>query len=215
MSTDRLKQPTRLEATLHAVLEVLAGAGTDTAAAQAGLEPTDLGAAVDVYQQAGQRALAEQVGPPAWRQLYVQFTEWDKAERIAADYIAPFTAVARAVWDASEPTPPHLRMFRVRMVLAAIDLAEGCEAQAQPLHDAIVSDTTQAGDTYAAREILRHPSLWVSERSRRKLDAIARDGALDQGNLPETVLSTMMHDVNAAGARLVHCLTEQGAASQG
>ncbi|MFF3750349.1 thiopeptide-type bacteriocin biosynthesis protein [Streptomyces sp. NPDC002018] len=78
-----------MEATLHAVLEVLAGAGTNNAAAHAGLEPAGLEAAVAVYRQAGQRALAQQAGLPAWRQLYVQFADWDKAEQTAADHIAP------------------------------------------------------------------------------------------------------------------------------
>ncbi|MFF3750348.1 hypothetical protein ACFYYH_07790 [Streptomyces sp. NPDC002018] len=68
---------------------------------------------------------------------------WEEAVaqilRHYADHLAgrataeAFTAVTRAVRDALEPTPPHLRMFRVRLVLAAIDLApEGCEAQSHP-----------------------------------------------------------------------------------
>ncbi|MFE1958994.1 hypothetical protein [Streptomyces sp. NPDC059479] len=102
----------------------------------------------------------------------------------------------------------------MRLVLAAIDLApEGCEAQTHPLHNAIVSDTTQADDAYAAREILRHPVLSASERSRRELEAIVRDGGLGQGTLPESVLSTMMQAVSTAGAGLVHCLVEEGATS--
>ncbi|MFG2865480.1 thiopeptide-type bacteriocin biosynthesis protein [Streptomyces sioyaensis] len=95
MSTDRLNQPAPLEAVLPAVLEVLAGASTDTAAAHAGLEPADLNAAVAVYQQAGQHALAQQTGPPAWRQLYVQFTDWDKAEQTAADHLVPVLDLAQ------------------------------------------------------------------------------------------------------------------------
>ncbi|MFF4699929.1 thiopeptide-type bacteriocin biosynthesis protein [Streptomyces chattanoogensis] len=95
MSTDRLNQPAHLEATLHAVLDVLAGASTDTAAARAGLDPVELDAAVAIYQQAGQHALAQQAGPPAWRQLYVQFTDWEKAEQTAADHIAPVLDLAQ------------------------------------------------------------------------------------------------------------------------
>ncbi|MFF4699928.1 hypothetical protein [Streptomyces chattanoogensis] len=149
---------------------------------------------------------------------------WEKAVaqilRNYADHLAGrttpegFTPVASAVRDALEPAPPHLRMFRVRLVLAAIDLApEGCAPQAHPLHDAIVSDTTQAGDAYAAREILRHPGLTVSGRSRRELKAIVRDGDLGQGALPESVLTMMMQAVSTAGASLVHCLAEEGATS--
>ncbi|MER6142926.1 hypothetical protein ABT174_23250 [Streptomyces sparsogenes] len=142
---------------------------------------------------------------------------WEKAVaqilRHYADHLAgyatakAFTTVASAVRDALEPTPPHLRMFRVKLVLAATDLApEDCEAQTQPLHNAIVSDTTQANDAYAACEILRHPALSASERSRRELEAIVRDGGLGQGALPESVLSTITQAVITAGASLVHCL---------
>ncbi|WP_325176101.1 thiopeptide-type bacteriocin biosynthesis protein [Streptomyces mobaraensis] len=77
------------------MLEVLTGASTDTAAAHAGLEPVDLEAAVAVYQQAGQQALAQQTRPPAWRQLYIQFTDWDKAEQTATDHIAPVLELAQ------------------------------------------------------------------------------------------------------------------------
>ncbi|MGI5457630.1 thiopeptide-type bacteriocin biosynthesis protein [Streptomyces sp. CA-249302] len=95
MPTDRLNRTTLLEATLPAVLDVLAGTDTDTAAARAGLEPADLDAAVAVYRQAGRQALAQQAGPPAWRQLYIQFTDWAKAEQTAADHLAPVLDLAR------------------------------------------------------------------------------------------------------------------------
>ncbi|MEU9120570.1 hypothetical protein AB0C96_12035 [Streptomyces sp. NPDC048506] len=137
------------------------------------------------------------------------------ADRLASRATADgFTAVARAVQDALEPAPPHLRMFRVRLVLATIDLTpEGCEAQAQPLHHAIVNDTTQAGDAYSAREILRRSVLPVSERSHRELEAIVRDGGLGQGILPDSVLSTLMQAVSTAEESLVHCLAEGGTTS--
>ncbi|WP_240634209.1 MULTISPECIES: hypothetical protein [Streptomyces] len=125
-----------------------------------------------------------------------------------------FAAAALAVRDALEPDPPHLRMFRVRLVLAAIDLApEGCEVLARPLYDAIVSDTTQARDAYAAREILRHTFPPADERSRHELEAIVHDGGLGRGTLPESVLSTMTRAVSTAGASLTQCLTEEGGAS--
>ncbi|UIX34498.1 thiopeptide-type bacteriocin biosynthesis protein [Streptomyces sp. GQFP] len=95
MPTDRLNQPSLLDATLHAVLDVLAGTDMNTAAARAGLEPADLDAAVAVYQQAGQQALAQQAGPPAWRQLYIQFTDWDKAEQTASDHLVPVLDLAQ------------------------------------------------------------------------------------------------------------------------
>ncbi|MEU9190146.1 hypothetical protein AB0D14_37590 [Streptomyces sp. NPDC048484] len=135
------------------------------------------------------------------------------AEHVAGRATAKgFAAAALAVQDALEPGPPNLRMFRVRLVLAAIDLVpEGCETLARPLYDAIVSDTMRARDAYAAREILRHPVLAASERSQNELKAIVSDGGLGQRILPESVLSTMMQAVNTAGASLAHCLAQTGA----
>jgi hypothetical protein len=125
-----------------------------------------------------------------------------------------FAATALAVRDALEPDPPHLRMFRVRLALAAIDLApEGCETLARPLYDAIVSDTTQARDAYAAREILRHPAPPADGWSRHELESIVHDGGLGRGALPESVLSTLMRAVSTAGASLAQCLTEEGGVS--
>ncbi|WP_055522665.1 thiopeptide-type bacteriocin biosynthesis protein [Streptomyces graminilatus] len=94
MPADRLNPPAPLEETLAAVRDVLAGASPNIAAADAGLDPADLAAAVAVYQQAGQHALARQARVPAWRQLYVQFTDWAKAEQTAADHIAPVLDLA-------------------------------------------------------------------------------------------------------------------------
>ncbi|MFJ7997549.1 hypothetical protein ACIQ7D_10445 [Streptomyces sp. NPDC096310] len=149
---------------------------------------------------------------------------WERAVaqnlRHYADHLADrataeaFSAVVNTVRGALEPNPPNLRMFRARLVLAATDLAsEGCEAQTRPLHNALISDTIQAGDAYAAREILRHPALSASERSHRELEAIVRDGRLSQGSLPKSVLSTMMRAVNTAGTSLVHCLAEERTAT--
>ncbi|MFD3580977.1 hypothetical protein [Streptomyces sp. NPDC058683] len=127
-----------------------------------------------------------------------------------------FAAAALAVRDALEPAPPHLRMFRVRLALAAIDLVpKGCEALARPLYDAIVRDTAQARDAYAAREILRHPAPPADERSRHELEAIVHDGGLGRGTLQESVLSTMVQAVSTAGASLAHCLAQERTATRG
>ncbi|OIJ97770.1 methyltransferase [Streptomyces sp. MUSC 14] len=86
----------RLTTTVRAVLDLLSGTPLETAAARAGLEPTELDAAATVYQQAGQQALAQQAGPPGWKQLYIQFTDWAKAEQTAADRLVPVLDRARA-----------------------------------------------------------------------------------------------------------------------
>ncbi|CCK32118.1 hypothetical protein BN159_7739 [Streptomyces davaonensis JCM 4913] len=149
---------------------------------------------------------------------------WEKAVaqllRRYADYMTGratpegFTAVTRAVQSALAPAPPHLRMFRVKLVLAAIDLAsQGCEAEVQVLHNAIVSDTVQASDAYAAREILRHPVPSASGRSRHELEEIVHAGGLGRGTLSKSVQSTLMRAVHTAGASLTQCLTAKGGVS--
>ncbi|MBT2412076.1 thiopeptide-type bacteriocin biosynthesis protein [Streptomyces sp. ISL-12] len=86
----------RLTLAVRAVLDVLSGTPLTTVAARTCLHPADLAAATQVYQQAGKQALAQQAGPPRWQQIYVQFTDWDKAEQLAADRLDPVLELARA-----------------------------------------------------------------------------------------------------------------------
>lgn len=72
-----------------AVLDVLAGAPLHEAAARILTEPEELAAAVEVYRQAGRRALERQVADPDWQQIYLHFTHWPDAERVAAQHLAP------------------------------------------------------------------------------------------------------------------------------
>ncbi|MFC5956810.1 thiopeptide-type bacteriocin biosynthesis protein [Streptomyces pratens] len=86
----------RLTTTVRAVLDILAGTPLERAATCASLEPADLDAATAVYQEAGQQALARQAGPPAWQQLYIQFTDWNKAQQIVTDRLAPVLDLTQA-----------------------------------------------------------------------------------------------------------------------
>ncbi|MFF3556228.1 thiopeptide-type bacteriocin biosynthesis protein [Streptomyces tsukubensis] len=95
MPADRLNPPP-LNEILAAVQDVLAGAGPDAAAARAGLDPADLTAAVATYHQAGQQALAQQMQGPAWRQLYIQFTNWAEAEPAAAGLVPALDSAEQA-----------------------------------------------------------------------------------------------------------------------
>ncbi|WP_405388082.1 thiopeptide-type bacteriocin biosynthesis protein [Streptomyces sp. NBC_01102] len=52
------------------------------------MDPDDLAAAVEVFQGAGYRALEAQ-NEPAWRQIYLEFADWENAERIVADHLEP------------------------------------------------------------------------------------------------------------------------------
>jgi thiopeptide-type bacteriocin biosynthesis protein len=77
-----------LEKTERAIHDVLVGVPLQDAAACADLEPTELAAAVEIYRQAGRHALHHQI-TAGWWQLYLQFTDWRSAEKIAADHLAP------------------------------------------------------------------------------------------------------------------------------
>jgi thiopeptide-type bacteriocin biosynthesis protein len=88
MSADQLKQPADPEATLRAVLDVLAGTDLPAAATRGGIPADDLAAAVAVYNDAGRRALVVQTAP-TWRHLYVEFADWETAEETAARRLLP------------------------------------------------------------------------------------------------------------------------------
>jgi thiopeptide-type bacteriocin biosynthesis protein len=92
MSADRLIQATRRHTpsvTGRAVLDVLAGTPLADAADRAGMEPANLADAVEVFQEAGHEALAEQAGRTDWWQVYIEFTDWASAEQTAATHLAP------------------------------------------------------------------------------------------------------------------------------
>ncbi|MFD9817426.1 thiopeptide-type bacteriocin biosynthesis protein [Streptomyces violascens] len=92
MSADRLIQatgPDTLGVTDRAVLDVLAGQEVTDVAHQAGLEPSDLANAVEVFQQAGHEALAKQAARTDWWQVYVEFSDWGAAERTAVAHLLP------------------------------------------------------------------------------------------------------------------------------
>ncbi|MET8623760.1 thiopeptide-type bacteriocin biosynthesis protein [Kitasatospora sp. NPDC004669] len=84
--------PARVEA---AVWCVLAGTPVTDAAAAAGLDPHQLAAAAETYQQAGRDALRQQTAATCW-QAYIQFTNWPAAEAIAAQHLAPALHAAEA-----------------------------------------------------------------------------------------------------------------------
>lgn len=91
MPADRLDHTrAALAETVRAVMDVLAGTPLADAATRAHMEPTELAAAAEVYQQAGRHALEQQQGHSAdWWQLYLQFTHWPGAEKITAEHLAP------------------------------------------------------------------------------------------------------------------------------
>lgn len=83
-----LPEPTPIQRVELAVLKVLSGMPLTEAAATEQIESADLADAVEVYGQAGRHAL-EQRTPSDWWQVYIQFDDWNSAEKAAADHILP------------------------------------------------------------------------------------------------------------------------------
>ncbi|MET8139885.1 thiopeptide-type bacteriocin biosynthesis protein [Sphaerisporangium sp. NPDC005288] len=77
------------------VLALHSGGDLDTAAADVGVDPIDLDEAAIVYQAAGLAAL-ERRAEAGWYQLRVQFPDWDTAELVGADQLAPRLEQLRA-----------------------------------------------------------------------------------------------------------------------
>lgn len=78
-----------------AVAKVIAGTTLAEAASAAGMQAPVLADAVEVYRQAGRRAVHNHPDP-GWWQVYVQFPDWDRAERAVAEHLAPLLQRAEA-----------------------------------------------------------------------------------------------------------------------
>jgi len=81
-------QPADSTDTERAVLQVLGGTSLNEAAAAEQVELADLAEAVEIYRQAGRRALERQQAS-GWWQVYIQFSDWNTSEQVAADTIVP------------------------------------------------------------------------------------------------------------------------------
>ncbi|EHR52395.1 thiopeptide-type bacteriocin biosynthesis domain [Saccharomonospora marina XMU15] len=90
MPADHLTPRPTLE---HAIATVLTGTPLDQAASAAGLDAPALADAVEVYRNAGQRAL-DQHTDPGWWQVYLRFTDWTRAEHTATQHLAPLLTLA-------------------------------------------------------------------------------------------------------------------------
>ncbi|GII91352.1 thiopeptide-type bacteriocin biosynthesis protein [Sinosporangium siamense] len=91
------RAPLESDQTVDAVLAVLSGATLIQVARQAGLSPSELSAAVAVYQAAGTAALrthTDTVG--IWYQVRIQFSNWANAETVAAMHLRPLVEQAHA-----------------------------------------------------------------------------------------------------------------------
>lgn len=75
----------------------------------------------------------------------------------------------------------------------------------------VVDDIEEAGDAFAAREILHSPIPMANDQQRKNLEALVHDGGLDRGAIPARDLTIMNDALAIAGASLAHCLTQQSA----
>jgi thiopeptide-type bacteriocin biosynthesis protein len=70
-----------------AIAKVIAGTPVTDAASAVGMQPAALTDAIEVYRQAGLRALDR--ATQGWWQVYIHFADWEQAERAVADHVAP------------------------------------------------------------------------------------------------------------------------------
>ncbi|MGH3908148.1 MAG: thiopeptide-type bacteriocin biosynthesis protein [Pseudonocardiaceae bacterium] len=92
MPADHLTPADTLET---ALAKVLTGTPLTDAASAVGMEAAALADAIEVYRQAGRRALDHHTNP-GWWQVYIRFTDWDLAEPAVADHLAPLLQRAEA-----------------------------------------------------------------------------------------------------------------------
>ncbi|WP_291410167.1 thiopeptide-type bacteriocin biosynthesis protein [Actinophytocola sp.] len=86
---------TTVEIIETAIAKVLTGTPLADAASKVGMQAAALADAIEVYRQAGQRAL-ERHTDPGWWQVYIRFTDWDLVELAVADHLAPLLLQAEA-----------------------------------------------------------------------------------------------------------------------
>jgi thiopeptide-type bacteriocin biosynthesis protein len=113
-------------ALLCAVQAVTAGAYPAQAARTTGVALTTLLSAVEVYHQAGRAALEARSESETWLQTHIEFSDWERAESIAAERIAPtldelvHSGLAARWWFIRKH--PHWR-FRVQAAFAEAETA--------------------------------------------------------------------------------------------
>ncbi len=85
-----------------------------------------------------------------------------KAERLDTKYLA---AILTAVQLARQPSDRATTLFRIRLGLAAADLAARAHPdQAEFMRVELVEEAEQSGDAFAAREVLGHPGCHARMR---------------------------------------------------
>lgn len=102
-----------------------------------------------------------------------------------------------------EQTEPSTAVFRIRVAITALDLADGYGSTQVPrLRAALIS--TASADTYAAREALAHPVLRAAMTTDQEqtLAALVEASGLGRGTIPQELLDNLMASVALAENQL-------------
>lgn len=86
MPADQLD--TDIDAVEAAVWALLDGKPADETALAAGLNPFELTEAAATYRRAGRSAL-EKAASGTWQHLYIEFTDWNRAENVFTEHLLP------------------------------------------------------------------------------------------------------------------------------
>ncbi|MGH3941186.1 MAG: hypothetical protein ACRDTG_21630, partial [Pseudonocardiaceae bacterium] len=105
--------------------------------------------------------------------------------------------------DLIEQTEPSTAVFRARVGMTALDLADECDSPQLPrLRTALI--TTASTDAYAAREALAHPVLRpvMTAGQQQGLTALVQASGLGRGAIPQGLLDDLMESVTLAENQL-------------
>lgn len=110
---------------------------------------------------------------------------------------------------ARQPSDRATTLFRIRLSLAAVDLAAGTHPdQAEFMHIDLVEEAEQSSDAFAAREVLRHPGCHarMTPEQTRALTTLVQQAGLSAGSIPESLLDDLMVSVQLAETVLAQTL---------
>ncbi|WP_433464095.1 hypothetical protein [Spirillospora sp. CA-128828] len=112
-------------------------------------------------------------------------------------------AMLTAVLTLMKQPDPATTVFRNRLGLAAVDLADACGTPRQSQLRHTLIDAAQH-DAYAARDTLAHPLIHpvITAAQRRDLTDLIHASGLDTGTIPQPLLSDLAAAVSAAEHRL-------------
>ena len=123
-------------------------------------------------------------------------------------------AMLTAVLTLMNQPDPHTTVFRSRLGLTALNLADACgEPRKSQLRHKLI--TAAQHDAYAARDTMTHPLIrsTITADQHRDLTDLIHASGLDAGTIPEPLLTDLMVAVSTAENRLRALLTVRPARS--